>query len=96
MLILAAAVALLVMLALASPVAMWRTGEVRQPDLRYLPPSAGAEGSARVWIDADAASGTGIHRDPDDCLALLSLASAPKIRMAGISTWGWTASTPST
>ncbi len=34
-LIVVAAVALLVMLALASPVAMWRTGEVRQPDLSW-------------------------------------------------------------
>ncbi len=40
----------------------------------------------RVWVDTDAACGTGQRRDPDDCLALLSLAGAADIDIAGIST----------
>lgn len=80
------AIALLVIAALSAPVQAWRTGEVRQPDFQYLPPPADTVAPARVWIDADAACGTGKHRDPDDCLALLSLANAAHIDIAGIST----------
>jgi inosine-uridine nucleoside N-ribohydrolase len=80
------AVALLVVAALAVPVQLWRTGEVPQPELQYSPPSQDTSKTARVWIDADAACGTGKRRDPDDCLALLALASARHIDIAGIST----------
>ena len=79
-------ITLLVMAALAAPVPLWRSGEVRQPDLQYSPPARDSVKSARVWIDVDAACGTGRRRDPDDCLALLSLASANHIDIAGIST----------
>lgn len=79
-------ITLLVMAALAVPVKLWRTGEVPQPDLQYLPPARDAVSTTRVWIDADAACGTGKYRDPDDCLALLSLVSASHIDIAGIST----------
>ncbi|MEO5772241.1 MAG: nucleoside hydrolase [Burkholderiaceae bacterium] len=77
---------LLVVTALSMPVQLWRTGEVPQPELRYSPPSQKPATPARVWIDADAACGTGKRRDPDDCLALLSLASASHVDIAGIST----------
>ena len=80
------AVALLAVAALAVPVQLWRTGEVPQPELQRLPPSHHTSKGARVWIDADAACGTGKRRDPDDCLALLALASAQHIDIAGIST----------
>ena len=80
------AVALLVVGALAVPVQLWRTGEVPQPALQHLPATQGTSQSARVWVDADAACGTGKRRDPDDCLALLALASAKHIDIAGIST----------
>lgn len=79
-------IALLVMVALAVPVTQWRTGEVLQPQLHHLPPAPNTVRPTRVWIDADAACGTGKRRDPDDCLALLSLASAPHVDIAGIST----------
>ena len=85
-LILIGVIALLVIAALAMPVPVWRTGEVPQPELQYLPPPRDTGKPTRVWIDADAACGTGKHRDPDDCLALLSLASATHIDIAGIST----------
>ncbi len=80
------AVALLVVAALAVPVQLWRTGEVPQRELQHSPPERFTAKTTRVWIDADAACGTGKRRDPDDCLALLSLASARHIDIAGIST----------
>jgi purine nucleosidase len=83
--ILCGAVALLVVAALAVPVQLWRTGEVPQPELQHSPHSHDRSETVRVWIDADAACGTGKRRDPDDCLALLSLASARHIDIAGIS-----------
>lgn len=52
----------------------------------YLPPPRDTVKPTRVRIDADAACGTGRRRGPDDCLALLSLASASHIDIAGIST----------
>ena len=75
-----------VMIALALPVKLWRTGEVPQPELQHLPPAPDAVKSRRVWVDTDAACVTGRRRDPDDCLALLLLASAAHIDIAGIST----------
>ena len=50
--------------------------EVPLPELVYSPLPHDAAKPARVWIDADAACGAGKHRDPGDCLALLSPASA--------------------
>lgn len=85
-LILIGAIALLVIVALAVPVTLWRTGEVPQSKLHHLPPAHDTDRSRRVWIDADAACGTGKRRDPDDCLALLSLAGASQVDIAGIST----------
>ena len=79
-------IASLVVVVLALPVQLWRTGEVPQPALHYAPAPRDAVKAARVWIDADPACGTGGHRDPDDCLALLSLASATGIDIVGIST----------
>ncbi len=80
------AVALLVVAALAVPLQLWRTGEVPQPELQRSTPLHDTAKSKRVWIDADAACGTGKRRDPDDCLALLALARAKHIDIAGIST----------
>lgn len=85
-LILIGVVALFLLAALAMPVQLWRTGEVPLPELQYLPPADNGVKSTRIWIDADAACGTGTRRDPDDCLAVLSLASATQIDIAGIST----------
>ena len=77
---------LLVIAVLVVPVQSWRTGEVPQPELQHLPRAQASVKSARVWIDADAACGTCKRREPDDCLALLSLASARHVDIAGIST----------
>ena len=97
-LMLAGVITLLVVVALALPVQQWRTGEVPQPGLHYSQTPHDAVKPARVWIDADPACGTGKHRDPDDCLALLFLARATGVHIVGISTvfGAWTASTPST
>jgi len=78
--------ATLIMAALAVPVTVWRTGEVPLPALQHLPPSSDTVNPPRTWVDTDAACGTGKRRDPDDCLALLALAGAAHINIAGIST----------
>ena len=85
-LILIGIVAIVIMGALAVPVKVWRTGEVPLPALEHLPPADGTLKPARVWVDTDAACGTGERGDPDDCLALLSLAGTADIDIAGIST----------
>ena len=54
--------------------------------MQYEQPTGDKERPARIWIDADAACGTGERRDPDDCLAVLSLTRAPDIEIVGIST----------
>ena len=57
-----------------------------QPAQQYGPPAHATAKPTRVRIDADAACETGNRRDPDYCLALLSLASVSQIDTAGIST----------
>ncbi len=78
--------AILVTLALVVPVKLWRTGEAPQPELEHQPPAPDTVKPRRVWVDTDAACGTGQKRDPDDCLALLLLAGTAHIDIAGIST----------
>ena len=74
--------AVLIMFAL--PIQSWRTGqddwgaltvELHHPKLPQ-----------RVWIDTDAACGEGRSRDPDDCLALLTLLNRPDVEVVGVST----------
>ena len=79
-------VAMLIMVTLAVPVKVWRTGEVPLPALQHLPSASDTVKPTRAWVDTDAACGTGKRRDPDDCLALLSLAGSAHIHIAGIST----------
>ena len=78
--------AVLAAASLALPLPVWRTGETPQPSLQYLPQTLPAARSNRVWVDADAACGKGEKRDPDDCIALLSLATATGVTIVGIST----------
>jgi purine nucleosidase len=85
-LILIGIIAVLAVMVLAVPVNVWRTGEVPLPGLQHLPPASDTLKPTRVWVDTDAACGTGQRRDPDDCLALLWLAGAADIDTAGIST----------
>ena len=83
----AAAVVALLLLTFALPVPLWRTGEHTLPPLVYRPDVLPAPRSRnRIWLDTDAACGTGRHRDPDDCLAILSLVSQQRGRIAGVST----------
>lgn len=77
---------LLVVGVLALPIKEWRTGETPLTALHYLPASTLFPKADRVWLDADAACGTGERRDPDDCLALLSLVRTKSLRIVGIST----------
>ena len=70
----------------AMPIARWRTGEIRVPPLSLLPAGAAPQAGARIWVDTDAACGVNDRIDPDDCFALLALAHARNLRIAGIST----------
>src|SRR5690242_16479893 len=81
-----AVVATLLVATFGVPFSTWRTGELKLPPLAFLPSEALPKALARIWIDTDAACGTSDTTDPDDCLALLALARAPGIRIAGIST----------
>jgi inosine-uridine nucleoside N-ribohydrolase len=81
----AALVAVLV-LTLAMPVPMWRTGDQGRVPVDALPERAAPAVTGRIWIDTDAACGNGPRTDPDDCLAIALLARAPHLPIAGIST----------
>ena len=85
---LAAAVVVLAVLLLATfaiPVRVWRTGERPAPPLPVIAGGPPVAMPKRVWIDTDAACGESPTTDPDDCFALLMLAGAPEIEIAGIS-----------
>lgn len=84
--VVATAVIGLAVLLLAMPVPVWRTGRLPVPPLPVLENGPKVEISERVWIDTDAACGLDRRADPDDCLALMLLARAPEIEIAGIST----------
>jgi inosine-uridine nucleoside N-ribohydrolase len=75
----------LLLLALALPVPLWRTGETALPPLASTPGAPLPRPTHRVWIDTDPACGTGATRDPDDCLALLLLLRTDEIEVVGIS-----------
>jgi purine nucleosidase len=75
-----------VLLTLSLPVPLWRTGEHLSPSLVYLPQGLVSAASGPIWVDTDAACGAGRRRDPDDCLALVSLVYQQHGRIAGIST----------
>lgn len=80
---------LLVLLGLATfalPVTNWRTGEDEWSALATLDHDRLPPLPRRVWIDTDAACGTGSWRDPDDCLALLAVLERFDIEVVGIST----------
>lgn len=77
---------LLLVASFALPIERWRTGEMPQPPLRYSSVDRMAFAAARIWIDTDAACGSGARRDPDDCLALWSLAREFGDAVVGIST----------
>ena len=78
--------AALLVLTLAMPVPMWRTGRmaVRSLDLVQGGPSIAM--APRLWIDTDAACGLGERTDPDDCLALALLIPKRSGDIVGVST----------
>ena len=73
-------------LSLALPVNSWRTGQTSMPAWALHPGTAFTAPLDRVWIDTDAACGTGPRVDPDDCLALLALLEDARINVVGVST----------
>lgn len=77
---------MLLVLTLALPVRTWRTGELDAPPLATAPGAPIGTAPLRVWIDTDAACGRGRRTDPDDCFAIVLLAGAPEVRIAGVST----------
>ncbi len=81
-----AALIVALLVTLAMPVRVWRTGELPSTPLVFLPDGAGSAVPPRVWIDTDAACGEGRRTDPDDCFAILALGRAPGVAVAGIST----------
>src|SRR6185503_14474930 len=83
-----AALPVLVLLAFALPVTVWRTGERAAPPLTLVKAGPDAAMPRRLWIDTDAACGHAADADADDCFALLLLLRAPGIEVVGISTVG--------
>lgn len=84
-----AAVGLVALVAIGSfalPVDAWRSGETEHPPFVYDGARPAFQPTDRLWVDTDAACGTGAQRDPDDCLALLSLATATRLQIVGVST----------
>jgi inosine-uridine nucleoside N-ribohydrolase len=71
---------------LALPVPLWRTGDQGLALLDAAPEAATPPFTRRLWIDTDAACGHGRRTDPDDCLAIALLARSPQVQLAGIST----------
>ncbi len=76
----------LLALTLAIPITSWRTGRTPAPPLELVKGGPTVFMPRRIWIDTDAACGAGRTTDPDDCLAILLLARAADLEIAGIST----------
>lgn len=83
--LLLAAVLLAVGILVATQWDLWRTGRDDLAPLALLPGGPKVAPMDRIWIDTDAACGATPRTDPDDCLAILWLASR-KADIVGIST----------
>jgi inosine-uridine nucleoside N-ribohydrolase len=81
----ALAVVALLLASFAMPVREWRRGELPAPPLAVVEGGPAVAMPRRFWVDTDAACGHGERTDPDDCLALLLLARAPGVEIAGVS-----------
>lgn len=75
----------LLLVSFAVPVRTWRTGEQARPPLDFDPAARPLLAPSRIWIDTDAACGHAPRTDPDDCFALLVLAGANGVEIAGVS-----------
>ena len=81
----ALAAAALVLSSFAVPIRVWRTGELPAPPLPLVEGGPAVAMARRLWIDTDAACGHSPTTDPDDCFALLLLARAREVEIAGVS-----------
>lgn len=64
-----------IVVSLAIPLQVWRTGRIEAPPLDLVSGGQLVSRSSRIWIDTDAACGRTPTADPDDCLAIVWLAS---------------------
>jgi purine nucleosidase len=69
------AVVSVIVVSLVIPLQVWWTGRLETPPLDLVSGGQLMSRSSRIWIDSDAACGTTPTTDPDDCLAILWLAS---------------------
>ncbi len=73
-----------IVISLALPLPVWRTGRLQVPPLNFVSGEQLVSRSSRIWIDTDAACGATATTDPDDCLAIVWLA-AHEPNIVGIS-----------
>ena len=59
-----------VILTMAAPVPLWRTGREAVAPLSLISGGPTVLESRRLWVDTDAASGATPRTDPDDCFAI--------------------------
>ncbi|MGH8544489.1 MAG: nucleoside hydrolase [Gammaproteobacteria bacterium] len=79
------AVLSVIVVSLAIPLQVWRSGRLEAPPLDLVSGGQLVSRSSRIWIDTDAACGATPTTDPDDCLAIVWLA-AKGHNIVGIST----------
>ena len=78
-------IALVAIVSVATQSPTWKTGRVLSDPLQLVTGGPAILPPARLWIDTDAACGVTPRTDPDDCLAIVWLASR-KFDVVGIST----------
>ena len=59
-----------VILTMAAPVPLWRTGRETVAPLSLISGGPAVLQSSRLWVDTDAACGATARTDPDDCFAI--------------------------
>ncbi len=79
------ALGVVVILTMAVPLPLWRTGRELAPSLSLTRGGPAVLPTRRLWIDTDAACGATPKTDPDDCFAIAWLAERSQ-QIVGIST----------
>ena len=74
-----------IILVMAAPVPLWRTGRPEMQPLNLITGGPAILHSGGIWIDTDAACGATPTTDPDDCLAIAWLVENGH-RIVGVST----------
>ena len=64
------AIGAVVVLTMAAPVPLWRTGREAVAPLSLISGGPAVLQSSRLWVDTDAACGATPRTDPDDCFAI--------------------------